>query len=210
MIIIWQHGYNGHRVKKRTLDFTKKICMGTADKLDRNLINKDTYNTILRQLHAYICRSKQIYFTSMKHMDAQIQRHQPLITAWLVFAPKAFPPPPIIAAHMEFPSINVHQQYEHSPSPEIRTPRKHSLAPPKRWHTTPKRASTPQQVPKRNMDVDLETPHMRAASRRPMPINTQRTVAFEDDSPLMPLSDVIVRATCKLRGDKTLERVDSL
>ena len=39
------------------------------------------------------------------------------------------------------------------------------------------------------MDVDLETPHMRAASRRPTPIDTQRTVAFEDDSPLTPLSD---------------------
>ena len=126
-------------------------------------------------------------------MDAQIQRHQLLITARLVFAPKAFPPPPIIAAHMEFPSINVRQQYERSPSPKIRTPRKHSLALPKRRHTTPKRASTPQQVPERNMDVDLETPHMhaasRSASRRPTPIDTQRTVAFEDDSPLTPLSD---------------------
>ena len=114
---------------------------------------------------------------------------QPLITARLVFAPKAFPPPPIIGACMEFPSINVHQQYECLPSPEIRTPRKHSLAPPKRQHTTPKRASTPQKVPKRNMDVNLETPHRHTASRHPMPIDTQRTVAFEDDGPLMPLSD---------------------
>ena len=39
------------------------------------------------------------------------------------------------------------------------------------------------------MDVDLETTHKRAASRRPTPIDTQRTVAFEDDSPLTPLSD---------------------
>jgi hypothetical protein len=62
-------------------------------------------------------------------MDAQIDRHQPLITARLVFVPKAFPPPPIISARMEFPSINIPQQHERSPTPEVRTPRKHFLTP---------------------------------------------------------------------------------
>ena len=56
-------------------------------------------------------------------MDAHIDRHQPLITARLIFAPKAFPPPPIISAWMEFPLILVPQQYERSPTPEVRTRR---------------------------------------------------------------------------------------
>jgi hypothetical protein len=98
-------------------------------------------------------------------MDAQIDRHQPLITARLVFAPKALPPPPIISARKEFPPISVTQQYERSPTPEVRTSRKYS--------------STP------NSDVDLGTT---SRSRRPTPINT-RAVAFKDvdmGSPLTP------------------------
>jgi len=59
-------------------------------------------------------------------MDAQIDRHLPLITARLVFAPKPSHPPPIITARMEFPSIRVPQR---SPTPEVRT--------------TPTRAATP-------------------------------------------------------------------
>lgn len=61
-------------------------------------------------------------------MDAQIDRHQPLITARLVFVPKAFPPPPIISARMEFPSVNI-PQHERSPTPEVRTPRKRFSTP---------------------------------------------------------------------------------
>jgi hypothetical protein len=93
-------------------------------------------------------------------MDAQIERHQPLITARLVFAPKAFPPPPIISARMEFPPISVLQQYKRSPTPEARKP------------STSRHAAT--------------------QKRRPMPINTQRAVAFDDkiginsESPLTP------------------------
>lgn len=99
-------------------------------------------------------------------MDAQIDRHQPLITARLVFVPKAFPPPPIISARMEFPSINVLQQYERSPTPEVRIPRKH-------LSITPRRAPTP--------------------TRRPTPINTQKSVAFNEvdinlESPLTSVS----------------------
>jgi hypothetical protein len=72
-------------------------------------------------------------------MDAQIERHQPLITSRLVFAPKAFPPPPIITARKEFPSISVPQKHRRSATPEIRIPRKT----PKRRHATLKSASTP-------------------------------------------------------------------
>ena len=115
-------------------------------------------------------------------MDAQIERHQPLITARLVFAPKTFPPPPIITARMEFPSINVPQHHQRSPTPEIT---------PKRRHTTPKSTYS--------MDVDLETTPRRAATptRHPMPKDTQRSrgasVTFQDnidlESPLTTLTE---------------------
>lgn len=58
-------------------------------------------------------------------MDAQIQRHQPLITARLIFKPKVSSPPPTITAWMEFPPISV---------PSLTT---------KKRLTTPKRAITP-------------------------------------------------------------------
>ena len=90
-------------------------------------------------------------------MDAQIDRHQPLITARLDFAPKPSPPPPIISARMEFPSISIPQQFERSPTPEVRTP-----------ETTSRRATTPTRRP---------TP-------RPTPINTQKAVNFEDGTSL--------------------------
>jgi hypothetical protein len=114
-------------------------------------------------------------------MDAQIERHQPLITARLVFKLKEFPPPPTISARMEFPSISVPRQYERSPTPdEVRTSSEYS--------STPKRRYT---ISKSN-DVDLDSTARRAATptKRPTPINTQRTVTFggvDDDmgSPLM-------------------------
>ncbi|KAF8805352.1 hypothetical protein BYT27DRAFT_7105116 [Phlegmacium glaucopus] len=62
-------------------------------------------------------------------MDAQIERHQPLITARLIFTPKAFPPPPIITVRMEFPSITILQQHERSSTPEIRKPNKKTPKP---------------------------------------------------------------------------------
>ena len=65
-------------------------------------------------------------------MDAQIERHQPLITARLVFELKASSPPPIISARMEFPSISVPQQYERSPTPEIKTSSEYSSTPKRR------------------------------------------------------------------------------
>ena len=89
-------------------------------------------------------------------MDAQIDRHQPLITARLVFAPKAFPSPPIISARMEFPSISVLQQYERSPTPEAR------------MCSTSRRAATPTRRPtpintravtfNDDIDKDLDSP----------------------------------------------------
>jgi hypothetical protein len=106
-------------------------------------------------------------------MDAQIDRHQPLITARLVFEPKAFPPPPIISARMEFPSISIPQRYERSPTPEIRT-RKRFSTPKRRYDTTkttPKRAATP--------------------TRHPTPIDSQKAVVFADvdsDSSLTSLA----------------------
>jgi hypothetical protein len=115
-------------------------------------------------------------------MDDQIERHQPLITARLIFGPKAFPPPPIIAARMEFPFISVPQQHERSPTPEIRTPRKHSLAP-KRQHPTSKIASTSNRssTPRRHT-VDLQTTPRRASTPH---------VAFEDYvDPGSPLTDL--------------------
>lgn len=64
-------------------------------------------------------------------MDAQINRHLPLITARLVFAPKPSHPPPIITARMEFPSISFLQR---SPTPEARTTRSRASTP---RHPTP-------------------------------------------------------------------------
>ena len=117
-------------------------------------------------------------------MDAQIDRHQPLITARLVFAPKVSPPPPIISARMEFPSISIPQQYERSPTPEVRPPR-----------TTSRRAATPARRPTPTPEVrPPRTTSRRAATpaRRPTPINTQRAENPEEDidldlgSPLTP------------------------
>ena len=105
-------------------------------------------------------------------MDAQIHRHQPLITARFVFPPKALPPPPIISARMEFPSISVLQLHERSPTPEARkcSTSRHATTPTRR--PTPRRAATP---------------------RRPTPINTQRAVAFDNnigpESPLTPKTE---------------------
>lgn len=134
-------------------------------------------------------------------MDAQFERHQPLITARLIFAPKVLPPPPIITARMEFPPFNI-PQYR-SPTPE--TPGKHSST---KRHTTPKHASTSKRnsTPQRdaignsvafeNMDVDSDTTSQQTSTskRQATPRRLGGTsVTFEIDqdlgSPLSSLSD---------------------
>ena len=83
-------------------------------------------------------------------MDAQIESHQPLITPRIIFATKAFPPPPIITAWMEFPPFSIPQHHERSTTPAApeecpSTPKRHTTpkhtSTPNR-HTTPKHAST--------------------------------------------------------------------
>lgn len=76
-------------------------------------------------------------------MDAHIERHQPLITARLIFAPKALPPPPIITARMEFPLFSIRQHgntRERSLTPARDTP---NHAPTPKRHPTPQRDATP-------------------------------------------------------------------
>lgn len=125
-------------------------------------------------------------------MDAQFERHQPLITARLIFAPKVLPPPPIIAARMEFPSFSI-PQYR-SPTPE--TLGKHSSTPKRhapKHASTPKRHSTPQrdaiEVDSDTTSQRTSTPKRHATPRRP----EGTSVAFEIDedlgSPLSSLSD---------------------
>jgi hypothetical protein len=135
-------------------------------------------------------------------MDAHIERHQPLITARLIFAPKALPPPPIITARMEFPSFSI-PQYENprerSLTPAMDTPNR---APTPKRHPTPQRDATPARKRLRknsvtfenNMDVDRDsdtatTPKRRSTPRRSPGIS----VALENDgdpgSPLTAMSD---------------------
>jgi hypothetical protein len=114
-------------------------------------------------------------------MDAQIGRHQPLITARLVFAPKTFSPPPIITARMEFPSISIPSL---TPKKRHTTPKSTSSR-----YSTPRRDTTPKrkQAPESDMDVDSETRPKRAST----PTIDTRFVAFEKyvdlGSPLSPL-----------------------
>jgi hypothetical protein len=114
-------------------------------------------------------------------MDDQIERHQPLITARLVFAPKAFPPPPIIASRMEFPFISVPHQYERSPTPEIRTPRKNSLTS-KRQHPTSKIASG-------STSNRSSTPQRHTTPRATTPRHAASENYVDSGSPLTELSD---------------------
>jgi hypothetical protein len=83
-------------------------------------------------------------------MDAHIKRHQPLITARLIFAPKLLPPPLIITVRMEFPLFSIPQYREWSSPPK--NPRKRSLTlerhttlkhAPLLRHPTPQRDATP-------------------------------------------------------------------
>ena len=112
-------------------------------------------------------------------MDAQIERHQPLITPRLVFAPKASSPPPIISARMEFPSISVPSfiQKKRNTTPKSAPNR----------HSTPRRDATQEkQAPESNMDVDFET-----RPKHALTIDTRRSVTFKNHedlgSPLSPL-----------------------
>lgn len=72
-------------------------------------------------------------------MDAQIESHQPLITPRIIFATKAFPPPPSITARIEFPPFSIPQHHEQSTTPAA--PEEHSSTP--KRHTIPKCTSTP-------------------------------------------------------------------
>src|SRR5271168_156860 len=137
-------------------------------------------------------------------MDAHIERHQPLITARLIFGPREFPPPPIITARMEFPSISIPQHRERSITPNPVTSEKRASTP--KRHSTPKRTSTPKRnptpqpsTPESNMFVDT-TPKRAATPKRhatpqcgATPSTARRrgtSVAFEDmGSPLSGLSD---------------------
>lgn len=140
-------------------------------------------------------------------MDAHIERHQPLITARLVFGARESPPPPIITARMEFPSFSIPQHRERSMTPNPMTSGKRASTP--KRHSTPKRASIPKRnatprpstTPESNMIVDLDTTPKRAATpkrhatpqRGATPSTARRrgtSVAFEDmGSPLSSLSD---------------------
>src|SRR5271156_5946783 len=110
-------------------------------------------------------------------MDAHIERHQPLITARLVFGARESPPTPIITARMEFPSFSIPQNRERSMTPNPMTSGKRASTP--KRHSTPKRAS----IPKRHA-----TPQRGAAPSTARRRGT--SVAFEDmGSPLSSLSD---------------------
>ena len=77
-------------------------------------------------------------------MDAQIDSHLPLITQRITFAPKAFPPPPVITARMEFPAIAVSHRDFMPPltlDPDPKTGSKRGATP--RHDTTPRREKTP-------------------------------------------------------------------
>jgi hypothetical protein len=134
-------------------------------------------------------------------MDVHIDRHQPLITARLIFAPKALPPPPIIAARMDFPTFSIPQYREWSPTHE--NPGERSLTP--KRHTTPKRAPTPKRQKRlqrhsvsrtvtfeNNMDVDRDSDTATTPKRR-LATSQGVSAALEIDgdlgSPLTSLSD---------------------
>jgi hypothetical protein len=107
---------------------------------------------------------KPTHFITSTTMDAHIERHQPLITARLIFAPKSLPPPPIITARMEFPLFSI--------------PRERSLTPER--HTTPKRAPTPKRhpTPQRNA-----TPTRNRLQRNSMAFENSMDVDHDPDAP---------------------------
>jgi hypothetical protein len=63
-------------------------------------------------------------------MDAQIESHLPLISHRITFAPKAFPPPAVITARMEFPAITIsHRELTPLLTPDPKTASKHGGTP---------------------------------------------------------------------------------
>ena len=66
-------------------------------------------------------------------MDAQIKSHLPLIKKRITFAPKYFPPPPVITPRMEFLMINISH---------------HDLTPPLSAETDPKTGSRHRATPR--------------------------------------------------------------
>ena len=108
-------------------------------------------------------------------MDAQIKGHLPLITQRITFAPKVFPPPPVITARMEFPPITIsHRDFTPPLTLNPKTGSKRGAGTPSR-ETTPR----PEKVPRRD--------------KTPRPENTpsRHSVTFDDymdAGPLSPLS----------------------
>lgn len=71
-------------------------------------------------------------------MDAQIESHLPLISHRITFAPKAFPPPAVITARMEFPAITIsHRELTPPLTPDPKTASKDGGTP--RQENTPNR-----------------------------------------------------------------------
>jgi hypothetical protein len=117
-------------------------------------------------------------------MDAHIKRHQPLITARLIFAPKSLFPPPIITTQMEFPLFSIPQYREWSPPPK--NPREHSLTPER--HTTLKHAP-PLRHPTPQCDA---TPTRKRLEKNFVTFEDNSVTVVDDEdmgSPLTSLSD---------------------
>src|SRR5271156_2683303 len=76
-------------------------------------------------------------------MDAQIEGHLPLITQRITFAPKVFPPPPVITARMEFPAVTISHRDFTPPLSLDKTGSKRRATP--RRETTPR----PEKIPRR-------------------------------------------------------------
>ena len=87
-------------------------------------------------------------------MDAQIEGHLPLITQRITFAPKAFPPPPVITARMEFPAITISHRDFTPLSLDTKTGSKRRATP--RRETTPRPEKIPRQenTPRHSVTFD--------------------------------------------------------
>src|SRR5271154_1780514 len=95
---------------------------------------------ILDMLYFYATINQRIRHTVLfcNITDAQIESPLPLITQRITFAPKSFPPPPVITARMEFPMITVsHRDFTPPLSTDL-DPKAGS-----RHRATPRREKTP-------------------------------------------------------------------
>ena len=137
-------------------------------------------------------------------MDAHFKRHQPLITARLIFTPKSLLPPLIITAWMEFPLFSIPQHCEWSPPPREHslTPEGHTTLNHLRRYRTPQRDATPirKQLERNSMtfETNMDVDHDSDTATTPKKCSTPRisqgiSVTLKDDgdveSPLTSLSD---------------------